>query len=192
MEEKIFTLKDVSQYLKIPKSTLYKLSEKGQIPSVKIGKQLRFRKSSLNQWLSEKENQSDKDISVKAKNILLVDDDTLVLKTVGKLLRMHGYNVEPAESGEEALKKVENCGFDLVIADVRMPGMDGIQTIQKIRQFQLSQNRPAIPEIIITGYMDTQKQQEAEGLGITDYIYKPFATVDFIRTIKDKFASQNN
>lgn len=192
MDDRFFTIDEVAKYLKIPKSTLYKLSEKGKIPSVKIGKQLRFRKSSLNQWLSEKENQSDKDINAKAKNILLVDDDTLVLKTVGKLLRMHGYNVEPAESGEEALKKVGNCGFDLIIADVRMPGIDGIQTIQEIRQLQLSQNRSSIPEIIITGYMDTQKQQEAERLGITDYIYKPFATVDFIRTVKEKFALCSN
>ncbi len=100
MEDKFFTLNEVTKYLKIPKSTLYKLSEKGQIPSVKIGKQLRFRKSSLNQWLSDKEGRGAKNTSGRTKNILLVDDDTLVLKTVGNLLRTQGYNVAHAASGE--------------------------------------------------------------------------------------------
>ncbi|MCM8797822.1 MAG: helix-turn-helix domain-containing protein [Candidatus Omnitrophica bacterium] len=58
MEEEFFTLEEVSKYLKIPKSTLYKLSQQGKIPSCKIGKQLRFRKSSLDKWISQKENES--------------------------------------------------------------------------------------------------------------------------------------
>ncbi len=189
MEDKLFTLDEVVKYFKIPKSTLYKLAEKGRIPCIKIGKQLRFRESSLNQWLSERENKS---VSCSMKNILLVDDDTLVLKTVGNLLKAQGYNVEPAESVEEALEKVENSSFDLVITDMKMPRMDGIQAIQKIRQLQLSQNKPRIPEIIISGYLDPKKQQEAEGLGIADYIYKPFLIGDFLKTVKDKFTSQNN
>ncbi len=201
MEERFFTLSEVTKYLKIPKSTIYKLSQKGKIPSVKIGKQLRFRKSSLDKWLTEKEGgpkvpaqesllipDSAKTVEQNPKQVLLIDDDELVLKTLANFLKIYGYNVELAKDGEEALKKAEELTFDLIIADVRMPGIDGIETIKRIRETLQRKNRPAVPEIIITGYMDTHAQQEAEKLGIADYIYKPFATVDFMRTVEEKFA----
>lgn len=205
MEDEFFTINEVSKYLKIPKSTIYKLSQKGQIPSSKIGKQLRFRKSSLDKWLSEKETRSRGNIdetfptpdtprlnSQQTKFVLLIDDDELVLKTLARFLKTYGYNVEPAQSGEEALKKIEKASFDLVITDIRMPGVDGIETIKRIREFHRQRHQPLIPEIIITGYIDTQSQREAESLGITDYIYKPFAIPDFIKTVKKKLDSDLN
>jgi excisionase family DNA binding protein len=188
--DSFLTLNEVCQYLKISKSTIYKLSEQGKIPSAKIGKQLRFRKSSLDRWLSEKEKQAlpiytttDK-ASAKPKNILLIDDDPLVLKSVSKLLKSHGYEVELAASGEEALEKARKSNFNLLIADIRMPGMDGIETIKRIRHLNASARRPAVPEIIITGYIDTNAQKEAAKLGINDYLYKPFSISDFINAVQ--------
>lgn len=201
MEDKFFTISEVTRYLKIPKSTLYKLSQKGKIPSVKIGKQLRFRKSSLDKWLSEREGgfksqtpesflvaDTPKTVEQKAKYVLLVDDDELVLKTLAKFIKIYGYNVVLAKNGEEALRKVEELNFDLVIVDVRMPGIDGIETIKRIREIHQRKNKPAVPEIIITGYMDTQAQQEAERLGIADYIYKPFIISELLKAVKEKIA----
>ena len=198
MEDKFFSINEVSAYLKIPKSTLYKLSETGKIPSVKIGKQLRFRKSSLDKWISEQERES---IVIPAnesplpptltqenipQNVLIVDDDPLVLKSIAKFLKIYGYNTESVLSGTEALEKVKGKNFNLIIADVRMTGMDGIETIERIREFCRKSQQPLPQEVIITGYMDTQAEERASRLGITDYIYKPFAVTEFIGIVKKK------
>lgn len=188
MEEKFFTLQEISQYLNISKSTLYKLSQRKKIPSVKIGKQLRFRKSSIDNWLTEKELGAlpPAGAVIKPRFILLVDDDPLVLKTLSRFLVSRNFRVEAAQSGEEALEKAGKFNFDLLITDMKMPGIDGIGTIKGIRQIRSKGNKPPIPEIIITGYIDTKAQTEAESLGITDYLYKPFIISDFIQTVKEK------
>lgn len=198
MEDKILTLEEVSSLLKISKSTIYKLSQRKKIPSIKIGKQLRFRQSSLREWFSKQENfslepvKSDtfvKDKSDKSSQILLIDDDPTVLKTLSRFLESKGYIVEPASSGEEALKKVEKTSFDLIVTDVRMPGIDGIETIKRIREFNNKENRQGVPEVVITGYMDSEAESKAKNLGISDYIYKPFLINEFIQTISKKIAS---
>ena len=189
MDDRLFSIEELSGYLNIPKSTIYKLSQSKEIPSVKIGKQLRFRKSSIDAWLSQNENLSNKSSATSCsagRNILLVDDDGLVLRSVSRFLKMHGYNVEQASSGEDALNKIENMDFKagLVITDVKMPGIDGIETIKRIRELNRAQNRVSPKEIIITGYADSQIEQEAIDLGIKDFIYKPFATTEFIETVE--------
>ena len=188
MEDRLFTIDEISQYLKIPKSTIYKLSQNAELPSCKIGKQLRFRKLSIDKWLTEKEASATKEKAVYAKCILLIDDDKLVLKAVSRFLNMHGYKVEPAESGEQALEKVAKQGIkiDLVITDIRMPGIDGIETIRQIRQLRIDSNKPVIPEIIITGYTDPEIERQAEAMGIVDYIYKPFANSEFMEVVGKK------
>ena len=197
MEDEFFSINEVSTYLKIPKSTLYKLSETGKIPSVKIGKQLRFRKSSLDKWVSKQERESlipDSEPPLalaitqeaKPKDVLIIDDDHLLLKSIAKFLKIYGYNTESVLSGIEALEKVKNTNFDLIIADVRMAGLDGIETIEKIREFYIKSKKTLPQEIIITGYMDTIAEKRASRLGIEDYIYKPFAISDFISVVKKK------
>jgi len=71
-----------------------------------------------------------------------------------------------------------------VISDIRMPEMDGIETIERIRNFHNNYNKPSIPEILISGYVDARTERKAEELGITDRIHKPFLANDFIETIK--------
>lgn len=193
MKHELLTLEEVVQYLRIPKSTLYKLVEKKKIPSCKIGKQLRFRKSSLDNWLSDKENGGPASVTFhkyKAKQLLLIEDDELVSKAIARLLKSHGYNLEVAGSGGEALEKVKklNLTFDLIITDIRMPGMNGIETLKRIREFYQASRRAPATEIIITGYSDGRPEQEAEKLGITDYLYKPFDTADFMKTIEKRLA----
>ncbi len=189
MEDSMYTMNELSQYLKIPKSTIYKLAEYNDLPSCKIGKQLRFRKSSIDNWLSQKEFRHRRGQGFKlgeSKYILLVDDDRLLLKAVARLLKMHGYNVESAQSGQEALDRIKRLRFDLIIADMRMPGIDGIETIKRIREFYNSNNIPLAPEIIITGYTDPVIEEEAESLGIKDYVYKPFTNLEFLKTVESR------
>jgi len=192
MEEKLLTLNEVVAYMNIPKSTIYKLVERGVIPSARIGKQLRFRKSSLDAWLTQRENKSFSSTAGKSRNILLIDDDLLVLKTVTKFLEAQGFKVQASSSGEQALERIKNQNFDLIIADVRMPGIDGIETLQRIREFRSNSHQPAIAEIIITGFIDTEAEARAQTLGIKDYLYKPFAISDFIQAIHNRLNILSN
>lgn len=193
MEGEFLTINEVAKYLKIPKSTIYKLSQKGKLPSCKIGKQLRFKKSVLDKWLTEKSTNelfSVVEKRIKQKRVLLIDDDKIVLKSISKFLSSHGFDVEIVQDGEEALRKAKNNNFDLIITDVRMPGMNGIETIKKIRELYQKLKKPHVREIVITGYADSTVEREAQKLGITDYIYKPFATTEFINTIEKKLNSK--
>lgn len=118
-----------------------------------------------------------------AKQLLLIDDDELVLQSLGMLLESRGYQVEKARNGFEALEKAETQNFDLVISDIRMPGMDGIELIQRLREILQERRRKAIPEILITAYADENAYLRALKLKVTDYLYKPFDMNQFLEII---------
>jgi len=119
-----------------------------------------------------------------SKNILLVDDEELVVRSLSRLLTVEGYSVTIARSGIEAIKKVKEGDFDLIIADVRMPELDGVETIRRIRAYLRQSNKKSIPEILITGYTDRDRYEEAVGLKVSDYLYKPFDNDKFLQIIK--------
>ena len=119
-----------------------------------------------------------------SKRILLVDDEELVIRSVGKLLQKQGYEVLMASSGEEAIRLVKTEAIDLVVLDVRMPQMNGIEVVKNIRQYQKTIGKKAIPEILITGYADEAMMREAEMLSVADCLYKPFDVRDFLTCVK--------
>lgn len=120
-----------------------------------------------------------------AKNILLIDDDELVTGSLRLLLKSEGYNVTVAGSGRQALEKVKDADFDLIISDVRMPGLDGIETIKRMRNYLKDANKNPIPEILITGYADQEKYAESAALNVKNYLYKPFDNGDLLRAVKE-------
>lgn len=194
-EDKILTLREVTDYLKIPKSTIYKLARNQEIPFCKIGKQLRFRQSSVDIWLSEKESvhKSDKKNLSKAKRVLIIDDDEIVLKSLSRFLKSHGFWFELAQNSDEALEKVKQTRFDLIVTDIRMPGVSGIETIRRIREINRNNNWAAVPELVITGYSDSEAEKELEKLRVSGCLYKPFSTGDFLLNIeKTLFSFQKN
>ncbi|MCX7661477.1 MAG: response regulator, partial [Candidatus Omnitrophica bacterium] len=116
------------------------------------------------------------------KRILVVDDDQLVLNSLKKLFEKEGYFVETALSGKEALEKIESKAFDLIIIDIRMPELDGIETTKRIKQILKSKARLDIPVLFITGFSDLAKTAEAENLG--EVILKPFDLEEFLEKVK--------
>ena len=97
-----------------------------------------------------------------AKTILVVDDEELLTKTFTRLLEKSGYEVYVAKNAQHALDMVEELDFDLIITDVRMPGMDGIDILKEIRQRDNSKDKPnRIPEIVVTGYASDEKEAQA-------------------------------
>ena len=111
--------------------------------------------------------------------ILVVDDDDQLRRSFKKLLREEGYTVEEAASGEAGLAAVKTCMPDLVILDVRLPGMNGLDTFKAIHQIE-----PKLPVVIMTAFGTTDTAIEATKLGAFDYILKPFDIPDILRIIQ--------
>lgn len=118
------------------------------------------------------------------KNILIIDDEELITKSLIKLLRSQGYAASIALDGTEALRKIKSEDFDLIICDVRMPGIDGIETIKQIRSYLEKSDKKSIPEVLITGYADAEKYESAIDLEVTDYLYKPFDNDEFLHIVR--------
>jgi CheY-like chemotaxis protein len=118
----------------------------------------------------------------------VIDDEGIVTKSLQKLLKKEGFDAVVAATGEEAIEKAKSLDFDLIVADIRMPQMDGIETIQKIRDLLKQLGKNPVPEILITGYADEDSYKRALELKVADYIYKPFDTQEFLATVKRNLA----
>ena len=120
-----------------------------------------------------------------AKKILVIDDEELVTTSLKNFLKKEGYIVFIAQSYQEAMMRVEENTFDLIVSDIRMPGKDGIETIQSIREYLLKNNKKLIPEVLITGFADESKYKKALELEVKAYIKKPFNINDLLEAITE-------
>lgn len=127
-----------------------------------------------------------------SKSILLIDDDILILTTVKRLLAREGYKVSTALSGRAALRKMEDDGFDLIISDIKMPHMDGVETVKKIREYLTLHNKKLIPEVFITAYAKEDIYQDALELNASGYIQKPFDNKALQQTVKKAMGEGGN
>ena len=118
------------------------------------------------------------------KTILVIDDEELVTKSVEKLLSKEGYKVIVCRHGAEAIEAVKKEAINLIVCDIRMPNLSGIETIKAIRKLMRQNSQERIPEILITGYADQETNIEAEKLKVSDYLYKPFDLRDFLTSVK--------
>ncbi len=111
--------------------------------------------------------------------ILIIDDEDIVLKSCLRILKNEGYEISTAYSGEEGLKRIDENEYDVVITDLKMPGMGGMEVLATLRK-----NKPEITVIIFTGYATVENTREALKAGAFDYIPKPF-TNEELRTVVD-------
>ncbi|RKO65603.1 response regulator [Desulfofundulus salinus] len=102
-------------------------------------------------------------------HLLVVDDQAGVRRMLLEAFSDDGYEVELAVSGPEALKKLRNGGIDLVLLDMKMPGMSGLDTLRETRKLN-----PDIPVIMMTAYGELELLGEAKKLGVRHYVSKPF------------------
>lgn len=112
------------------------------------------------------------------RRILVADDEPVIHEILEKYLGRFGYAVERAEDGIEALARLEEVRCDLVIADVRMPRMDGLQLLAETRQ-----RWPLTPVIIISGHGDEQMESEATRLGAVAFESKPLHMRELVEQI---------
>jgi nitrogen regulation protein NR(I) len=111
--------------------------------------------------------------------ILIVDDDHHLRQSFDKLLTQEGHTVRTVSSGEAALPLMVSGEFDLIIMDVRLPGMDGLQTFRAIRKTE-----PLLPVIIMTAFGTTETAIEATKMGAFDYMLKPFNIPEMLALIE--------
>lgn len=112
-------------------------------------------------------------------SILIVEDDAQLRQSFDRLLQEEGYEVVTASSGEDGLEAVRQRTPDLVIMDVRLPGMSGMETFQAVRKLD-----PKLPVIIMTAFGTTDTAIEATKLGAFDYVLKPFDIPDILTLIE--------
>lgn len=111
------------------------------------------------------------------KTILVIDDDNLVRVSLGEALTVAGFHVEVAEDGESGLAKSLALHPNLIIADIRMPGLDGLQMIEKLRTDEWGKN---IPVIVLSSEDKTTSINQALANGVTQYLSKTMLSPDQI------------
>jgi CheY-like chemotaxis protein len=102
--------------------------------------------------------------------VLVVDDDPVVGKSFDRVLSGKGYAVITADSAQEALNKIDAEEYDLVFTDIKMPGMNGLEMAERVKQ-----RRPWLPVVIVTGYGSPGNEARAEAAGVSGFLRKPLS-----------------
>jgi DNA-binding NtrC family response regulator len=113
-------------------------------------------------------------------NVLIVDDEEGIRTSLGAYLSLEGFTVEVAADGYKALEKLRQAKFNIVLLDINMPGMDGLETLKAIKTLDFS-----IQVIMITAYSTFDKTMKSLEYGASDYILKPFEDLkDILHLVK--------
>jgi len=112
-------------------------------------------------------------------SILVVDDEEEFAASLSERLTVRGYDVTIALSGEDAVKKVRSYDFDVVILDVKMPGIDGIDTLREIKRI-----KPLTEVIMLTGHGSVETAIKGMQLGALDYFMKPYVHEELVFRIE--------
>lgn len=119
--------------------------------------------------------------------ILIVDDEDIVLKSCLRVLRKLDYEIETAYSGQTALDQLDKKKYDIVVTDLMMPGIDGMQLLEEIKK-----RYPEMIVIIFTGYATVDTARQALKAGAFDYIPKPFTPDELWNVLEHAVKSLKN
>ncbi|WP_209123386.1 response regulator [Alkalihalobacillus sp. BA299] len=122
-----------------------------------------------------------------AKKILVVDDQYGIRVLLNEILQKDGYQMFQAANGVQALKIVEDEVPDLVLLDMKIPGMDGLEILKRIKEI-----KPNVDVMMMTAYGELNMINEALNLGAINHFAKPFDIDDVRNVIKDNFNAKNN
>jgi len=176
-DEVFLTTEEVLEYLQVNLRTVYRLIKAGKIPAVRVGRQWRFRKRDIDAWLDSQRPRGDRatppapaaPVRNSRQRVLVVDDEASIRDLLSKTLALAEYDVDTAPDGTTALDRMRAFNYDLLIADLKMPGMDGLTLIRQAKRIKSD-----LPVIIITGFSTESSAIEAVNLGVAGYLTKPF------------------
>ena len=180
IDETFLTTEEVLEYLQVNLRTVYRLIKAGKIPAVRVGRQWRFRKRDLDAWLDSPRPRGGgarpspatparPATGATRPRVLVVDDEASIRDLLSKTLALAEYDVDVAPDGRSALERMRLYPYDLLIADLKMPGMDGLTVIREAKRYKAD-----LPVIIITGFSTESSAIEAVNLGVAGYLTKPF------------------
>ena len=182
IDETFLTTEEVLEYLQVNLRTVYRLIKAGKIPAVRVGRQWRFRKRDIDAWLDSQRMRSGTRAPVQQPapavrpqagparpRVLVVDDEASIRDLLSKTLALAEYDIDVAPDGRSALERMRMYAYDLLIADLKMPGMDGLALIREAKRFKAD-----LPVLIITGFSTESSAIEAVNLGVAGYLTKPF------------------
>jgi excisionase family DNA binding protein len=179
IDETFLTTEEVLEYLQVNLRTVYRLIKAGKIPAVRVGRQWRFRKRDIDGWLDSQRLRGGGRAPAQAParpapgsarpRVLVVDDEASIRDLLAKTLALAEYDVDVAPDGRTALERMRMYPYDLLIADLKMPGMDGLTVIREAKRYKAD-----LPVIIITGFSTEASAIEAVNLGVAGYLTKPF------------------
>jgi excisionase family DNA binding protein len=177
-DEGFLTTEEVLEYLQVNLRTVYRLIKAGKIPAVRVGRQWRFRKRDIDGWLENQRTRQGRTGVGSARTampppgrprILVVDDEAAIRDLLSKTLALADYDVDLAPDGRTALERLRIIPYDLLITDLKMPGVDGLTVVREARRLKAD-----IPVIIITGFSTEASAIDAVNLGVSGYLTKPF------------------
>jgi excisionase family DNA binding protein len=178
VDEGFLTTEEVLDYLQVNLRTVYRLIKAGKIPAVRVGRQWRFRKRDIDAWLESQRSRQPVRPAAPARppmvpvgrpRVLVADDEASVRDLLSKTLALAEYDVDLAPDGRSAVDRLRIVPYDLLITDLRMPGVDGLAVVREARRLKAD-----ISIIIITGYSTEASAIEALNLGVSGYLTKPF------------------
>ena len=178
MDEGFLTTEEVLEYLQVNLRTVYRLIKAGRIPAVRVGRQWRFRKRDIDAWLESQRPRGGRSTGAPTRaaasqggrpRVLIVDDEASIRELLSKTLALAEYEVDTAPDGRAAVERLRLGQYDLLIADLKMPGLDGLSLIREAKRLNAD-----IPVIIITGFSSESSAIEAVNLRVAGYLTKPF------------------
>jgi excisionase family DNA binding protein len=189
MDDTFLTTSEVIDYLHVNLRTVYRLLKAGQLPGVRVGRQWRFRRADVDAWLEGRRSPSQASPMSPARptvaaasprgtarlaggtapRVLVVDDEETIREVLARTLALAEYDVRTVADGQSAIDLLRAERFQLLITDLRMPGIDGLAVIREARRLSA-----ALPVVIITGFSTEADAIEAVNLGVSGYLTKPF------------------
>lgn len=183
----VMKIEDAASYLKINPQTLRRFAAEGRIPGFRIGNRWRFRKDTLDAWTESQQNSQPSPVGEAGTTIVVVDDEQAVLDTVDRILGREGFRIETARGGAAALELMQTRVPDLVLLDLKMPGMDGPATLKEIRS-----RWSGVPVIIMTGYPDSDLMHRAMEYAPITLLPKPVRRHLMVAAVKQALGVANS
>ena len=184
MDDAFLTTEEYSRTCRSTCVTVYRLIKAGKIPAVRVGRQWRFKRADLDAWLDVQRTRRSKAAppvpppSSDRPRVLVVDDEASIRELLTRTLALTEYDVEAVSDARAGLERLRLQPFDLMIADLRMPGMDGLTLIREARRLQ-----PSLKAVIVTGYSSESSAIDAVNLGVVGYLVKPFRVPQVIAAV---------